>query len=29
MVEGLNNIDVDEPKTTLINTLLNRAVLNT
>jgi len=29
MVEGLDNINTDKPKTTLINTLLNRAALNT
>ena len=29
MVKGLNNINVDKPKTTLVNTLLNKAALNT
>ena len=29
MVEGLNDINVDKPKITPINTLLNRAALNT
>ena len=29
MVEGLDDINVDKPKITLINTLLNRAALNT
>ena len=29
IIEGLNNINADEPKIILINTLLNRAVFNT
>ena len=29
MVEGLNDINADKPKIILIDTLLNRAALNT